>query len=254
MIHAHPTLKLGRPGISTRDAMPFRTFVDMTKVQEPPFATRMGGPNRFSQWGNASVGDCTCATWACIFMKDAAAHGDSVDFTDGAVLAMYEASGYKPGDASTDNGWSLADAANYAQKIGLVDTGGNVRMSGPWLRINHVDLVEVQIARFMCGALPIGLSLPLAAQNLADIWDTDGSDGKQAPGSWGGHSATLIDYDHNGVVIGTWGVEQFATWRWFQRYCDEAIAKIDPLWVSGDRETPAGFNLADCMSVIGALP
>jgi hypothetical protein len=254
VIHAHPTLKLGRPGgPSTRHAALIETFVDKTKLQAPPFATNIGGPDVIGQYGNDRLGDCTCATWAAIFLHDAAAHGDSIDFTTDAVLTMYEASGYNPADATTDNGWSLAAAATYAERIGIVDTTGVVRKSGPFLRINHVDLVEIQIARSEFGVLPVGVQLPLAAQNISQPWDTDGSGGNQEPGSWGGHSLALLDYDHDGVIFRTWGRKQRATWRWWQRYVDEAICKVDPLWASGDRPAPAGFLLDDLVAAQSVL-
>ena len=165
---------------------------------------------------------------------------------------MYRASGYDPEDKATDNGWSMEAAASHAQHTGLRDTTGVQHFAGPWMQIDHVDQLEVQIALDMFGPMPVGCSLPIAAQHQT-TWDTDGSDGDQTPGGWGGHSLTLVGFDHLGVTLLTWGSRQRATWAWWARYVDEAIVAVDPLWCSDLETAPNGFALAELLAAQGVL-
>ena len=252
MIHAHSTLKLGRPGgPSTQHKLRFATFVDKTKVQAPAFA--FGAKRKTGMFGNNRVGNCTCATIAGQLVYDAAAHGESIDFGDDAVIKLYEGSGYKPGDSSTDNGWSMEAADSAAQHTGLVDTSGVVRKTGPSLQINYHDPIELQIALDMFGSVRIGAALPLSAQDTSNVWDTDGSGGNQEPGSWGGHSDLLVHFERGLWTFHTWGGPQDATDAWRDRYVDEAIVAVDPLWCSKARPAPDGFLIDDLIAAMAVL-
>lgn len=207
-------------------------------------------PATIGMFGNAFRGCCTCSTWAGVFVADAAENGQRLDFSDDAVLAMYRYSGWDGTDA-TDNGWSMVAAADCASRIGLVDTAGATHRSGPWMQINHTDIDEVMCALEYFGVLPTGVNLPKSAQNQ-EVWDTDGGGGDQEPGTWGGHSLGTVVLDRDGGYFRTWGGRKRFTRRFWNRYTDETIAKINPLLIK-DGKTPRGFRLDQLVQAQGVL-
>jgi hypothetical protein len=48
-----------------------------------------------------------------------------------------------------------------------------------------------------------------------------------AVNSWGGHYIFVPGYTPLGPVCITWGRKQQMTWKFFDKYCDEAYAIID---------------------------
>lgn len=241
--------------------MSMSTLIDKSKLQAPPLAYQVDDhvPVVTGTRGNDRLGLCQSATHADVMKADASAQSLDIDFSDAEVLKMYEVvGGYVPGNPATDNGGSMQDAANYARRTGLVDLTGVRRFLGPWMQVDYSDITQIMIALHEMGSLPIGVALPHLAANQA-IWDTDGSDGiagsasDQRPDSWGGHSLTLVEFDHDGGWFRTWGERKQFTWRWFQRYVDEAIAKIDPLWCADQKLAPSGFDLTDLIAAEGAF-
>lgn len=247
-------LKLGRPlGPSTHHGLRMATFVDKSKLDAPPFALDNAAklPASISLYGNDRLGDCTCATWAGLFKTAASANSNAIDFADAEVEKMYRAGGYD-GTPATDNGWTLAGAAGYAQHTGLVDTAGTLHQAGPWMQIRYSDMTEVMIGANEFGPMPVGVALPIAAQHQ-DVWDTDGGGGDQTPNGWGGHSLTLVGYDHDGVTLLTWGARKRATWNWWNRYVDEAVVAVDPLWLANRDTAPNGFAIGDLVAALEVL-
>jgi hypothetical protein len=88
---------------------------------------------------------------------------------------------------------------------------------------------EVRTAIFSDVGLGIGVSLPRDAEgqiNSGQPWDVTTGAGS-APNSWGGHYVYVSGYTPMGPVCVTWGRKQQMTWRWFDKYCDEAYAVFD---------------------------
>lgn len=253
LVHDPAVHKLGRPnGPSTGHGLKMATFVDRTKIQAPPLAViPTAAPASSGVWttfGNDTLSNCTCATWADALITDALAKGKTINFTTTEVVKMYEASGYSPDDPSTDQGWSMEAAASFMQHTGLTDTAGAQHLIGPWVQLNWLDFTEIQIGFSLFGSLPVGVNLPISAQTQT-VWDTDGSaTADQKPGSWGGHSLMLAGFDHLGGWFRTWGGLKRFTWAWWARYVDEVLGKINPMWCSDANLSPAGFNIADLMT------
>ena len=69
--------------------------------------------------------------------------------------------------------------------------------------------------------------------SLPDTWDSEFSAGKpwknttQPPNPYNGHYVFVVGYDTTGVTCITWGRKQKMSWKFFEKYTDEAYAVID---------------------------
>jgi len=220
-------------------------------VSLPPAPEWVDWGRAVSSWpmlANDQLGDCTCAgaghmiqCWTSLISAPAA-------ITDAEIIAAYEAvSGYRPSDPSSDNGAVELTVLKYWRKAGIA--GHRI---GAFAGVHPVDLDHVKAAVHLFGGLYIGLSLPLSAQDQ-DVWDYACLGTQNIPGSWGGHCVNVIGYDAQGLTCVTWGAVKRMTWSFWLKYCDEAYAIISPDFLSGDGETPDGFNLMQLQADLRTL-
>jgi hypothetical protein len=91
---------------------------------------------------------------------------------------------------------------------------------------NHNEIKQAIVLDIGVG---LGLGLPVSAQRQFETgnpWDVvRGPNG--AVKSWGGHYVFVSGYTPLGPVCVTWGRKQQLTWKFFDKYCDEAFAIID---------------------------
>jgi hypothetical protein len=216
----------------------------------PPPLVRTWSQNRPS-WGdmlNDQSGDCTCAGIGHYFqVATLDESGNMVTSADSVVETLYEnATGYRPGVPSTDNGAECSTILQYVTNNGF--NGYKIYGYGLVDQANPEHCMEM-IDEF--GGMYIGLSLPKTAQTqVGEIWDVVDSSlqGDSAIGSWGGHCVFVPDYVSNGSQIETltcitWGGLQKMTWNYFYSYCDEAYCLLSDAWLSKGN-SPTGFNLA----------
>lgn len=97
--------------------------------------------------------------------------------------------------------------------------------------IKPKDHTSVKEAIFTDFGVQAGLALPETASIQLDRgkpWDVATIKGySAAANSWGGHAVYIVGYTKVGPVCWTWGAKQQITWRFWDRYCDEAYLTID---------------------------
>jgi hypothetical protein len=95
--------------------------------------------------------------------------------------------------------------------------------------VDPTDHASMKRAIFLDMGVGLGLSLPLSAQTQIQTgkpWDAVSGSGSK-PGSWGGHYVYVPGYTKRGPVCVTWGRKQQITWKFIDKYCDEAYAMFD---------------------------
>lgn len=205
--------------------------------------------------GNDRYGDCTCAAVGHAIQMFTANTGAEVTISDADVLHLYttvtgqEGAAFDPATGANDRGAMIEDALKEWRKNGVAG-----HQLGAYTGIDVTRLDDLRAAIAYLGVVDIGAALPLSAQSQM-VWDvTDPAlKGDAEPGSWGGHSIILTDYDDDGLICITWGQRKRMTWRWFSAYCDEAYALLSPDWVTGDSPAPSGFDLKQLQSDLAVL-
>jgi hypothetical protein len=224
---------------------------------QPPPPAAVDWFSRVPSWPmmkNEALGDCTCAAVGHIIQQWTTYAGAPRVLSDDDVVALYEAvGGYRPGDASTDQGAVELDVLTYWLTTGVA--GDNL---AAFVSLHLVDepggLDEVRNAIAWFGNAYIGVALPVSAQSQ-EIWDTpaEGLEGQGAPGSWGGHAVPLVGYDEQGLICVTWGALKRMTWRFYADYCDEAYGLLSRDFVSAQGTTPAGLSWDEISADMDAL-
>lgn len=235
MIHPNRqnALLLGRSSLSIPAKIDVRDFVDVEKAKAFPVSEQqvVDWSTLIKVWPmflNDQLGDCTCA---------AAGHGEQIfsaavakpfTVTDENIQTMYEASGYKPGQSKTDQGWTLAAAAGYLRTKGLQGKPNIVA----YAQVSITDDDAQQVASQLFGGLYEGASMPNSAQTqyqAGRIW-TPTNGGRDA-GSWSGHCMWRPQsvLRKSGLHV-TWGGVQGANEAWEKAYIDELMVFVPVDW------------------------
>lgn len=153
------------------------------------------------------------------------------------------------GDPSTDQGGTPTAVLDYWKKTGI---GGNKILGYSTIEPENNTLTKEAI--YLFGGVYPGVQLPLTAQAQSKpngTWSlTPGykTDANAQPGSWGGHLPELCGYNSQKVCFITWGFVQYATWGWYNYYCDEAYCPLSPQWLAKGGISPNHFNLSQLQS------
>jgi len=233
------TRRLGKLPVRT-DVRTLRLarYVDVSKLPVPPSLLDL--TEHVAEWpmyANDRIGDCTIAAAGhMIEAWTAAGRGAAVEVSEEAVLAEFDR--VKIVDPRTgEEGAVELDVLKDWRKHGV----GSHRIAA-FAAVSIRDHALVRAAAWLFGGLYIGLALPVTAQDQ-DVWDWTGSfTGEARPGSWGGHAVDIVGYDDEVLTAITWGAPKALTWRFWDRYVDEAYCILSRDFLDGDR-APNGFEL-----------
>jgi hypothetical protein len=229
---------LGRSKKSDVPKINVRDFVDIEKAKAlidllnlVDFTTLI---KLWPMFLNDTLGDCTCAAAAHAKQVFCALVGEISTVTDANVSTMYQGSGWKPGDAASDQGWTLVGAAKWMMTKGLLGTPDITA----YAEVSLDDEDAQQVAMELFGGLYEGASMPTSAQTQYQAgWIWRETNNGQDAGGWGGHcmyrpkSLIVPSYVQNGRTVHvTWGGMQTSTYDWDQAYIDELVALVPANW------------------------
>jgi hypothetical protein len=239
--------KLGRKSRKFDVRIPRLLSLLPSDVPLPPLPAALdyseGLPEDLGQFLNDSLEDCTCAAFyhARQIWSGVALNAMIIDPVVGALQLYEGACGYKPGDASTDQGGVEQDVLNYLLNTGAPVTGGVDKILG-YVEITADLRTSLQRTIAECGVAYVGLRIPQSvmdnAGNPALPWNVGGNDT-----ILGGHAVVLVGYDADGFTCISWGKRYKITHAFMVAYLDEAYGIIDHLWVEGNGKTPFGMTL-----------
>jgi hypothetical protein len=149
--------------------------------------------------------------------------GAKLPITDKDVLKEYlkETGG-------ADSGLVVLDSLKKWRKLGWTAAKKRYHIRA-FSEVAPSDRASMKRAIFLDMGVGLGLNLPKTAQTqiqTGKAWDVQAGPGS-SPGSWGGHYVYVPGYTKRGPVCVTWGRKQQMTWKFIERYCDEAYAIFD---------------------------
>jgi hypothetical protein len=213
-------------------------YVDRAKLPSPPATFDETAHVRdWPMYANDRIGDCTIAAAGhMIEAWTASGRGHAVEVPEAGVLAAFGK--VKQVDPATgEAGAVVLDVLRLWRSHGIA--GHRI---GAYARVSVHDYELVRSAAWLFGGLYLGLQLPVTAE-CQRTWDWSGSlSGPAAPGSWGGHAVDVVRYGAHTLTAVTWGRLQELTWRFLDRYCDEAYCILSADFLAGD-QAPNGFDL-----------
>jgi hypothetical protein len=194
----------------------------------PPAPAAVDWSNGVTNWGmmkNDQYGDCTCAGIAHnVQVASLNGYGRMETAPDAEVLKLYSAAtGFNPGDPTTDQGAYLADIITFVERNGFF---GNKLLGHVSIDPHRIDSVRQAVAHFGC--LYFGAQLP-RNYSSQKVWDVAANDG----GIVGGHCMVVPRYDVSKRTFSfiTWGANQRATFEWWEKYVFEAHVLLWDDWL-----------------------
>lgn len=200
-----------------------RATISPSKLPAAP-ASFIPPPVEYGMFGNDTYGNCVIAQYANTELQHAVIEKRQLSFTVEELIAFYF---YQTG--GVDSGLVETDFLANVEEYGF--PGDGRRKTGAVIAIDPQNIVAVQSLIAVFGGLYAGVELPMRAQvqlEAGQPWDLPGSgllDEADEPGSWSGHCVGLFGFVAQGPLLGTWGKLQPASWRWYQKYCDEVYIK-----------------------------
>lgn len=224
----------------------------------PPLRHTVALHATFPMYANDVCGCCTCTAHGhrIVAQERSAAQSAVPTVTDRDVVKAYSAiTGYDPRDPNTDQGAYPLDVLKYMRNVGIgKEADGTPHTIYAFAEVDVHDHDQVKLAHYLFGGLYIGASLPVAAQDqVGGLWDLTGTRADKW-GSWGGHCMYTQSYGPNELVNITWAARQRLTWRWWDKYVDEAYVVISEDFLKTRTQlTPQGFDVAKLNAYLANL-
>lgn len=210
------------------------------------------GPDNSVAPGFGGAGDCVLAFIANAIRLASAIGGRPIPPITGkeAIAAYSEVTGYRIGDASTDNGTDMRTALNWWRKIGFADATGARHKLGAYALIpqgGHLKwfraLYELDVG------VGLGIEFPTSAMdqfNAGQVWQL-------VPGATidGGH-AILLDARRQWPKVETWARDQDVSEPFLEHQVDEAWALFMPEMLEAGK-SPEGLNTAQLTADLQAV-
>lgn len=203
----------------------------------------VSGP--FDVLGNNTFGNCAIVAPGQIARVATANAGAERKPSLNPILRTYsKVGGYKPGDASTDNGCRMTDVLSAWKGDGLelFEDAPADKILG-YVALNPLDLDELRWSICWFGAIYNGWNLPAAADSDDREWTLNvPPDGLKIIG---GHATACSTYGPEGFDQITWGEFRLAHDDFTQRFLEEAYAVVLEDWKLPTGLTPSGLSAQD---------
>lgn len=242
------TLKLGKlPARAGAVSFAFADFFDAKKLPTPPKVFgHYSKVENFHMLGNDAYSNCVWAGAAHETMVWSIEGGQPrARFLTRNTLSDYAAvTGFNPTKPDTDQGTDMADAAQYRQKVGILDADGKRHTVNGYVALRVGNFEQMILATWIFGATGIGFELPSQAMDQFDrnqVWTVPSK-----PKMEGGHYVSGVGRDKSGnLLIVTWGKVAAVTPQFYERFSDEAISYVSLEILSSKNLSPEGFDAAE---------
>jgi hypothetical protein len=225
----------------THPRVKLATHLNMAKVRPTPAVVDYASKVRsWPMYLNNQLGDCTCAGIAHSIQAWTAYTKGLVTLPNSAVLGLYEAMGYVPGNPATDNGAVEQDVLAYVHENGI---GGHKILA--YAQVDHRNPDEMKTALNLFGTVYVGASIPQSALDQTDAgqpWTVvSGSPVK------GGHCFVVQRWDTAvaPIQVVTWGALQRVSVEWWMDYGIEAWVMISEDWFNANGLSGSGIEMPE---------
>lgn len=205
-------------------------------------AVMKASPQGWLCWWNNSLGDCVCEDSGHGLMLRTANASSIIVPTAQDILGLYEAvGGYKPSDASTDQGCDETSMCQYLMSTGLC--GQKAAATGP---VDPTNLDHLKWTVQIFGSCRLGVIVDQQMEqqfSAGQPWETAAA--ANDPNA-GGHDVPIVKYDAQYAYVVTWGSLQPVAWPLLAQsaFLEEAHCEAWPDFVRAGGTAPNGFNLA----------
>jgi hypothetical protein len=215
----------------------------------------IGLPSDLGMMLNDRLGDCTCAAFYHAIQVWTFHTGNIVTHPDMDVELLYEkADGYNPSNPTTDNGGNENHVLSYLLQEGAPLTSGEPHKIAAFVELNVQNHEHIKSAVNDCGVVYLGFTVPtyIMPENSEplSVWDVNDSWNGENDG---GHAVIIAGYNEVGVKVISWGKYYVMTWRFWDKFVDEAYAIADTSWINQKGINPLGMTLGELETLMAAF-
>jgi hypothetical protein len=249
------SFKKGRlPRIFNPKIMHMSAIFGARTIPVPPVSVDWTkGITDFGMMLNDSLGDCTCAgifharqIWSANVLTEKTENDD-------CVLKLYEeATGYRPGDASTDCGGVEQNVLSYLLNVGIPLADGSRDKIIAFMEVDPRNINDIKVTINDFGVCYIGFQVPNSIYENGmpkTKWEYDANH----TDTEGGHCVVAVKYDDEYVSVISWGALYEISWEFFTQYTDEAYAIVSPDWIATSGKSPLGMTVAEMEQLMSAI-
>ena len=200
---------------------------------------------------NDQLGDCFWAGSGHSFTAQRVYAGyPEVHFSDAAIQAGYESTGYVPGDPSTDQGTDPAQGLKFLHDVGLVDPDGSTHKVAGYAFFGNPRNTSL-MAQVLAAGGTVGIGFG-CTQGYQDAFS------QGVPCTWkpgdpvvGGHWVVLQQRSVGGVGVLheiTWGAEQRITRAYNWHTITDAAFIVSQDYVQANGTTLQGLDLEQLLA------
>jgi hypothetical protein len=208
------------------------------------------GPDDSVAPGFGGAGDCVLAGCNEIRLINHVVNRVEVPFTGREAIQAYsDVTGYRIGDASTDRGTDMGQAAEYRRKVGIADANGQRHKVAAWVRLETGNFEQLLEATFIFLAAGLGFMFPRSAW---DQW------GRGEPWDYDPNADNTIDGGHYVPRVGSLRVVSWARalemrQPFYEHFSDEAIVYVTDEELRASAKDVHGFDMEKLQAYLGRL-
>lgn len=254
-----------RPATPSVHDFKLSDFLDIERVLAAPakpvphdkgFPLQMygNGPDDTVEPGFDGAGDCF---WACmcemIHLSEHAAGKPLCPLNGKSAIQAYSAAtGYRIGDASTDQGTDMGEGLAFMRNTGIVDLNGQHHTIGAYLSISPGSVVELTAALRAFEAISVGILFPDYAMTEFDAhkaWNYKAG----YPEPQDGHCIPIVRETSTGWDVESWSRELAMNKAFWSHNGDEAFAIVNLELLNDQGKTPEGLDATALVKALAAL-
>jgi len=245
-------LKLGKqPPVFDQRTLVFGDYLKAELPSPPPAENYGAKVSTWPMYDNDRYGDCTCAAAGHMIQNWTANGAGEITPPESSVLKFYEHFVGTP--PPPDEGCNMLQVLKYWRSHGL----DGHKVLG-FTELGARNLAQARTAVYLLGSVYIGVALPNFAVHgdmLTIPWvlPPGGAVGDAAPNPQNGHCIPAVGYDAESLFVVTWGEVKQMSWPFYEAYADETYAVLSEDFIASNKDSAAGFDLAQLKADLAAL-
>jgi len=241
------SMKFGRlPKVEDERTFSLSSYLNDEKLPKVPKQYNWGKkikPDKWGDFGNLKINNCTCAVAGHLIMTWTSNTGRLKRPKEKSIVDAYsDVTNFNPLTNENDDGVESIKVLKHWRKNNIA--GHKIVAFAKLEDKNRQQLINTI---YLFGGCFVGLNLPKTAErqyNTTGKWTIPrkGTKKDTKRGTWFSHAILITGYKGEELRIITWGKEMIMTMDFWEAYSEESYAVFSEAFIKYDK-TPTGINV-----------